>query len=112
MGFKVVVAKTAERELSSALERLAIDFESPSTARRLGNEFRCLFPVLERFPYGKPVDFAASERLRVEVSRTQVWKYLAYYVVDAMAGTVNIISPLSMKQDQLVHLIRDYRKLV
>lgn len=50
MAFRIVVTDTAKQELENALERLAVEFESPNSASRLGLEFKCLGPVPTAFP--------------------------------------------------------------
>lgn len=112
MAFKIVVTDTAKRELEAALDRLAVEFESPNSAARLGVEFKCLGPVLTAFPRCKPIDFAASEIYGNEVRRAQVRNYLAYYTVDDECETINIVSFLAMKQDQIAHLARDYSQTI
>lgn len=112
MAFKVVITDTAREELRAALKRLSIDFESPSSASRLGTEFRCLIPMLVAFPRSKPIDFPASELFGKEIRRAQVRNYLAYYSIDDEKETISIVSFLAMKQDQIEHLARDYSQTI
>ena len=107
MPYKVELAKSAEEDLDKALNRLAVEFNSPNSAARLLAEFRCLEPILSSYPKFKPIDYPASEYAKREVRRAQVRNYLAYYVIDDANEVVTIISFLAMKQDQMAHLIKD-----